>query len=158
MATAAQVTKAILQEILVHGAESELEAVEFQDTVFAMNNYMTAQAANGINLNYTVVSNLGDPITVPAGALQGIIANVAVMIAPQFGAQVDQALIAKAKLGLDAMRKLGITIQPMAYPSTLPVGAGNEGDGNFSNDHFYPGPEENLITETGQNIGLESNT
>jgi len=158
MATAAIVTKAILQEILVHGAESELEAVEFQDTVFAMNNYMTAQAANGINLGYTVVSDLGDDITVPAGALQGIISNVAVMIAPQFGAQVDQALIAKAKVGLNAMRKLGITIQPMAYPSTLPVGSGNEGDGNFSNDHFFPGPDENLITETGQNIGLESNT
>ena len=158
MAKASQVTKAILQEILVHGAESELEAVEFQDTVFAMNNYMTAQAANGINLGYTVVSDLGDDITVPAGALQGIISNVAVMIAPQFGAQVDQALIAKAKVGLNAMRKLGITIQPMAYPSTLPVGSGNEGDGNFSNDHFFPGPDENLITETGQNIGLESNT
>jgi len=152
MAKASQVTKAILQEILVHGAESELEAVEFQDT------YMTAQAANGINLGYTVVSDLGDDITVPAGALQGIISNVAVMIAPQFGAQVDQALIAKAKVGLNAMRKLGITIQPMAYPSTLPVGSGNEGDGNFSNDHFFPGPDENLITETGQNIGLESNT
>lgn len=157
MATAAQVVKAILQEILVQESEADIEADEAQDTVFAMNNYMTAQAANGINLGYTIVADLGDDITVPAGALQGIISNVAIMVAPQFNGVISQGLAAKAADGLNAMRKLGITLAPMAFPGTLPIGAGNEGD-SFSHDHFFPGPGDDLLTETGNNIGLESGT
>jgi len=158
MATAAQVTKAILQEILVHGSESELEADEFKDTVFVMNNYMTAQDANGINLGYTVVSNLGDEITIPAGAIQGLISNVAIMIAPQFGATVDQGLVVKAKIGLQAMRKLGVTIGKMQFPGTLPIGSGNESNNFDSRDHFFNNSDSNVETEANQNIGLESST
>jgi hypothetical protein len=160
MATAAQVSKAILQEILVHGAESQLEAVEFQDTIFAMNNYMTAIDANGIHLGYTVVSDLGDTITVPAGALQGIISNVAVMVAPQFGAEIPQGLAIKAKVGLRAMRKLGVTLASMQFPGTLPLGSGNETTNNWdSEQHFFFNSEDNDVsTETNQNIGLESST
>jgi hypothetical protein len=158
MDTAATASKKILGKIIVHGAESELEPIEFQDTVSAMNDYMTAQAANGINLGYTVVSDLGDPITIPDGAMLGLVNNVAISLAADFGASVQQETILMAKVGLNAMRKLGITLEPMSYPSTLPVGSGNEGDGNFSSDHFFPGADESLITETGQNIGLESNT
>lgn len=158
MADAAQVTKAILQEILVHGAESELEAVEFQDTVFAMNNYMTALDAQGVQLGYTVVADLGDEITVPAGALQGLISNVAIMVAPQFGATIEQSLIAKAKMGLSAMRELGVSLSPMLYPSTLPRGSGNEGRWR-SGRRFYPGVDENTVaTETGNSIALENDT
>ena len=157
MATAAQVCKAILQEIVVQASEADLEADELQDTIFAMNNYMTAQDANGISLGYTVVNDLSDQITVPAGALQGIIANVAIIVAPQFGATVTQGLLVKASDGLRAMRKLGITLSPMSFPNTLPIGAGNEGD-QFDRDHFFPGPDESVLTETGQSIGLESGT
>lgn len=156
--TAAQVTKAILQEILVHGSESELEADEFQDTVFAMNNYMFAQAAIGINLGYTEVADLGDTITVAPGAIQGIISNVAVMVAPQFGAAIEQSLIQKAKVGLDAMRKLSRNITPTPHPSTLPIGAANELDHVFDDQHFFPETDENILTETNNNIGLESGT
>ena len=157
MATAAQVAKAILQEILVQASEADLEPDELQDTVFGMNNYMTAQAANGINLGYTIVSDLGDEITVPAGALLGIIANVAVMMSPQFGAAASQELIQKARIGLSAMNKLSNTINPTQMPSTMPIGSGNEGD-FFRNDHFYPGADPDILTETGQSIGLESGT
>ena len=137
MATAAQVTKAILQEILVRSVEAPLEADELQDTIFAMNNYMTALEADGVDLGYTVVADLSDTITVADGALQGLIANVAIDVAPQFGATVSPALMLKAKNGMSAMRKLGITITTMSYPDSLPLGAGNEGDW-YNGDHFYP--------------------
>jgi len=157
MATAGQVVKAILQEILVQASEADLDAAEIQDTIFAMNNYMTAEAVNGIDLGYTVVSSVSDEVTVPAGALQGIIANVAIAVAPQFDAIVDIALIEKARTGLNAMRKLGITLNPMRMPNTLPVGAGNEG-GQSNNDHFFPGPDSAVLTEGNNNILLESDT
>lgn len=157
MATAAEVTKSILGKLLVRQSEAPLEADEFQDTIFALNNYMTAQAANGINLGYTIVSNLADTITVPAGALQGIISNVAIEMAPDFGMTASAELIRSARLGLRAMRNLGTSLNSTQLPSTLPIGSGNEGD-FFNSDHFFPGTSEDLLTETGNNIGLESGT
>ena len=155
-----QVTKAILQEILVRSVEAPLEADEFQDTIFAMNNYMAALDADGIHLGYTVVENLGDDITIPMGALQGLISNVAILLATQFNAQVSPSLSAKAKMGLNAMRHLGVTIAPMSYPGTLPIGSGNEGYWNsgFRGGHFYPETPDEALTETGNNIALETNT
>ena len=66
--TADQMVKAILGKILVRASEAEIQPDEAQDTVFAMNNYMTALAVSGINLGYTVVDDLSDPITVAPGA------------------------------------------------------------------------------------------
>ena len=159
MATAAQVVTAILQELLVQAAEQDLESSETTDTIFAMNNYMTAQDANGISLGYTVVTNLGDQITVPAGAIMGMIANIAIMVAPQFDVPIPQGLAEKARVGLSAMRKLSRNRQPTQMPSTSPIGSGNEWDHHgWNSDHFYPGADEDILTETGLNIGLESNT
>jgi hypothetical protein len=41
MATVAQVAKASLQRILVQASEAPLEPDEYQDYIFALNNYMT---------------------------------------------------------------------------------------------------------------------
>jgi len=157
MANAGQVVKAILQEILTQATEADLEPSEIQDTIFAMNNYMTAEAVNGIDLGYTVVSSVSDEITVPAGALQGIIANMAIVMAPQFDAEITASLAEKARTGLNAMRKLGITLNPMSFPNTLPVGAGNEGD-QYTQDHFFTGPDTSILTEGDNTILVESVT
>ena len=69
MATVAQVAKASLQAILVQASEAPLEADEYQDFIFAMNNYMASLAAKGVNLGYTNVSTLADSVTVPPGAI-----------------------------------------------------------------------------------------
>jgi len=158
MAIAAEVFKTILQEILVHGAESELEAVEFQDVLFATNNYMTALDAKGVHLGYTIVTDLGDEITIPPGAVMGLIKNVALTMISQFGATADQQLRIDAKFGMEAMRELGISLDRMLYPSTLPRGSGNEGRWR-SGRRFYRGVNENTVgTETGNSISLEDNT
>ena len=158
MAKASVVVKAILGKILVRAVESELEADEIQDTIFAMNNYMTALDAEGVHLGYTVVTDLGDEITIPNGALQGLIGNVAIIMAADFGSTVDQSVIAQAKTGLSAMRKLGVTIGRQLFPSTLPIGSGNESDNWGDEWHFYPEQDETILTETGNSISLEEST
>lgn len=155
MATAAQVVRAILQEILVQAAEQPLEPSETNDTIFAMNNFMTELDANGVKLGYTIVDNLGDLITIPAGALNGLIKNVALQIAPQFDATITQSLLSQARKGLKVMTNLGITLQPMQFPNTLPIGSGNEFD-DFTNQHFFNGVDEDaILDESGNNILLE---
>ena len=158
MATAAQVLKASLQRILVQASEAPLEPDEFQDAIFAMNNYMLALDAQGITLGYTTISNLGQDVTVPVGALRGVIANVAIEISPDYGGVVSAGLIRAAEEGLEAMRNLGVTIGESAFPSTLPIGSGNEGDASFRISKFYPNEEAEILAETTGAIGLETGT
>lgn len=157
MAKASQVVKAILGKIIVGDAEAAINPIESQDTIFAMNNFMTALDADGISVGYTIVSSLDDDITVPPGAILGIICNVAITIAQDYGASVSASTIAAAKLGLSAMRKLARDIQPLVLPSTMPIGSGNE---QFidSDQHFFPGNPNVILTETGNNILLEDDT
>ena len=158
MATVAQVAKASLQAILVQASEAPLEADEYQDFIFAMNNYMNSLAAKGLNLGYTAVSDLGDEVTVPAGALTGIIANMAIQSVPYYGGVVTPELALTAREGMQAMRHLGQIIIPTRLPNTLPVGSGNE-DNQFGNGlHFYPEIEPTILTEVNGSIALEVST
>jgi hypothetical protein len=158
MATVAQVAKASLQRILVQASEAPLEADEYQDFIFALNNYMMSLDAQGIHLGYTEVSNLSDTVTVPVGALRGIIANVAIEVAPDYGGIVTDALVMQAREGLQSMRMLGQTIGAARLPSTLPVGSGNSDTTLGWSYKFYPDSEESILAETIGTIALESST
>ena len=136
MATVAQVAKASLQRILVQASEAPLEADEYQDYIFALNNFMAGLEARGIDLGYTAVSDLGDTLTVDDGAIQGIIANMAIEVAPDFGGEISQGLIKAAKDGMNSIRRLGRTITATEYPSTLPKGSGTEGEPDMDSPFF----------------------
>lgn len=158
MATAAQVAKASLQAILVQASEAPLEPDEYQDFIFAMNNYMASLAAKGINLGYTVVEDLGDEITIPPGAVSGLIFNMALQSVPYYGGVVTPELALSAREGMQAMRHLGQFITPTTLPSTLPVGSGNEGAGDTYASHFYTGVAASVLAETNGAIALEVST
>jgi len=158
MATVAQVAKASLQRILVQASEAPLEADEYQDFIFAMNNYMAQLDAQGISLGYTEVSDLGDEVTIPTGALRGLIANMAIEVSPDYGGVISQGLIAAAQQGFQSMRILGQRIQTSKNPSTLPLGSGNEDMLYGYSGHFYPDQEADILAESTGAIGLENNT
>ncbi len=158
MATVAQVATASLKRILVQAADAPLEADEYQDFIFALNNYMLALDAEGITLGYTEVSDLGDEVTVPTGALRGIIANMAIEVAPDYNGTISPALANAAAEGMQVMRIIGQTISASSYPSTLPIGSGNEG-GLFATKKFYDGATEaEILAETTGAISLEDST
>ncbi len=159
MATVAQVAKASLQRILVQASEADLEPDEYKDFIFAMNNFMLALDAGGVTLGYTEVANLGDEVTIPTGALRGLIANMAIEVAPDYGGQISPGLVAAATEGLKVMRLIGGRMVSSKLPSTLPIGSGNEG-GRFQDrgDHFYPDSQADILAETTGSIGLEEST
>lgn len=159
MATAQQVVKAALQRILVQGSDSPYEPDEYQDAIFALNNFMLALEAEGVDLDYTEVDNLGDEVTVPPGALRGIIANLAIEVAPDYGGVVSRELIQQAVSGMKAMRHLGQRLKKTCYPSTLPVGSGNydQYGSPFYHNHAYGCQCANCIeTESEACILMES--
>lgn len=157
MATAAQVIKAALQKILVQDSEAPLQADEFQDSIFALNNYMLDLDAEGITLGFTEISSLGDSVTIPTGALRGVIANLAIEMSADFDATVTPGLQRAAAEGLKAMRKLGVIMGATEYPGSLPIGSGNY-DGSFRQTHFFPDLEAEILAETTGAIGLEVDT
>lgn len=157
MAKVAQVVQASLQKILVQASEQPIQASEAVDFIFAMNNYMLDLDAQGVSLGYTEVSGLGDDVTIPTGALRGLINNMAIEVVDEYDGIVTQSLVALAADGMKAMRQLGQRRGTSRYPGTLPIGAGNE-HSNFSNHHFFPDLEAEILAETTGSIGLEVNT
>lgn len=157
MATAAKVITAALQRILVQGSEADLEPDEYQDAIFAMNNYMLALDADGVSLGYTEVTNLGDEVTIPTGALRGLIANLAIEVSPDYNGTITQGLVAAATAGLAVMQKLGVSTPRAHLPCTLPIGSGNESYG-YQDSHFYDCNEDDILAETTGSIALESGT
>jgi hypothetical protein len=148
--TASAIITDALSEILVQADEQPVQAVEMQAGIRYMNRMLAEWDANGIALGYTIITNPADPVTVPAGAVEGIVMNLAVRLASRFDEPITPTLAASAKAGMDAVRKLGITIVGSSYGCNLPVGSGNEGD-TFNNTHFYPCDEDsNLLTENDQ--------
>jgi hypothetical protein len=55
------------------------------------------------------------------------------------------------------MRVLAVTIGAAEFPSTLPIGSGNEGC-NHSHHKFYPDLQDNILAESTGSIGLEEDT
>ena len=155
MTTAAQVIKFALQEIITQASESPLEADEYQDCIFALNTMMLEYDADGIHLGFTEVTSLGDDITVPAGAISGIVSNLALRVAPQFMGAVTPELMKKASDGYKVMCKLGVTIEQTQFGGLVPIGSGNQ---KWNRRKFYPPVTDYIEAEVNNNIQVESNT
>lgn len=123
--TAGDVASRALKLILVEAADSGLEPDEYKDALDAMNGYMASLEAEGLRLGYARVCNVSDIVTIPDGALRGLISNLAIEMAPMYGGKVSTALIKQASEGLVAMRRLGCRVGQALYPDNLPMGSGN---------------------------------
>jgi len=157
---AGDIIKDALGEITVLGAEAPVEAVDAQLAIRYLNRMMAAFDAEGIDLGYTDVLNFASDITVPAGAIKGMVTNLAVELWDQFseGQPIPQTIVAKAIAGKRAMRAIAVHIGQTEYPSTLPIGSGNEGGNTFNTNHFYDDLESTILAETNGSIGLEDST
>jgi hypothetical protein len=153
--TASTVIRDALQELLVQASEQPIQSNEATDAIRYLNRMMFAWEAKGVALGYTVVSSLGDTVTVPDGALEGIVLNLAIKLAPQYDVAVSMDLRENARDAYKSILKLSIT-QPLSqYPSTLPIGSGNDGD-SFDNHHFYETDTNTILSETTGTIVQES--
>lgn len=137
--TASTVIRDALQEILVQASEQPISASEGQDAMRLLNRMMAAWESNGIDLSYTAVDSLNDAITVVDGALDAIVLNLAIKLAPQYDRPISQGLFLNAKNAMDAVRKIAVVIPDTALPATLPYGSGNE-DLAYNYSNFYAGP------------------
>jgi len=159
METAADIIKDALGEIIVLGAEAPIEAADAQGGIRYLNRMMAAFDADGIALGYTEVSDLADDITIPAGASDGAVSQLAVRLWDQYadGQPVPSTLLARAISGKNTMRNIAFTMGATEFPSTLPIGSGNEWEGS-SDNKFYPDLQDEILAETTGSIGVEEST
>jgi len=150
--------KKIMDMLVVGASEAPIPAVDAQNIVDYMNDYMASIDVMGIDIGYTEVTSLASPITVPSGAIRGIIANTAMLVAPSYAVPITQALAMQAKAGQAAMVRLASGIGPTRYPSTLPRGSGNSCNNGSINNRFYPDLQGTILAEPSGSIGLEENT
>lgn len=157
--TAETIIKDALTEIVVLGGEAPLEATEAQGAIRYLNRMMAALDAKGIDLGFTEVTNLASPITSPLGAAEGIVFNLAAKLWTQYndGAPVPTELFLKARDGIDTMLALAVSFGATEFPSTLPIGSGNQ-DSTFTNQRFYPDLQDDILAESTGSIGLETDT
>jgi hypothetical protein len=146
-----------LEDIVVQADEAPIEPSEAKAAMRMLNDMMFAWAANGINLGYTSVSDLGDEVTVPAGAIMGIKAYLAIYMASKYDIDVPPEVAVRAKEGMKAILNLVNSITETAFPCTLPQGSGNNYPG-YANNTFFPDLESLVLTETGGAIALEDDT
>lgn len=156
--TADTVIKDALQELLVQASEAPIEASEAQTAIRFMNRLMSRWSASGIDLGYTLVSSLGDAVTVPEGAYDGVVKNLAISLGPQYDVPISIDLRISAKEALNDIRAITFSIGATEYGDTTPIGSGNEGETTFDGGHFYPDLQDDILTETTGSIGLESET
>lgn len=156
MTTVKEVITDALEDITRLSAEEPIQAVDGQAALRYLNDMMTMWAARDIVLGYTVVSDMGDTVTVAPGAIAGIKAHLSIFLAPKFKLPVSQELFERAKQSWKAILNLVIKSPQRRYPSILPTGSGNYYPGTY--DTFYPEVDDAIYSETGGLIALEIDT
>ena len=156
METAQSIINDALQEILVQASEQPIQPVDFQTARRYLNRMMAITPFTG--LGYTVVTLPSDIVTIPDAAIEGVIFNLAKRLLTTYDMPLTAELARSASDGLQEIRRITVTVQPTAFPCTLPIGSGNEQENTFNNQHFYACPDDELLTERDGAILLESGT
>lgn len=125
MATVADIAQRSLRQILVQSSGLSLTTQEIADYIEALNDYMFSLEGAGIRLGFTEVSTSTDEVTVPSSCLRGVVANMAIEVAPEYSAEISQGLMKAAAEGLAVMRRVARQKVQSAYPASLPMGSGN---------------------------------
>ena len=153
MTTALEVVRDALEDLIVLASESPIEAPDSNAALRYLNDYVLDLEGNGIDLGWTVLTNLGESIamsnvTKPTQCVRGLKANLAAELCAKFGVALSPELAARADSGHKTLAKLGIT-KPSAlnYPPTLPVGSGNWDSSGWAS-HFGGDEVDSSVTTT----------
>jgi hypothetical protein len=138
MATAGSFITRALQKIGVRTAEAPIEASEMEDGLDALNDMLISWEMSGIVLGFEPVADKDDEIRVPRFAHAAIKAELAVLLGPEYAKPADPVLLVEAATRKNQLLTAIIKIGDVEFPSTLPLGSGNQ-CGNFNTDRrFFP--------------------
>lgn len=148
MATAQEILDAAMYDLVVAGAESSASGLDADQFIFKLNNHIESLIGRGVTITWTTVTNIGDTIEIMDQAetptdisqycIQYLVGKMAELMAPQYGVSLTAEQRTAMREGKAAMLKKSRKGTFVNYPSTLPVGNGNN-DGSYLDDTFYDG-------------------
>jgi hypothetical protein len=125
--TARSIISDALRLILVTGDEEPIENVDMERGIRTLNRMMASFEADGIDLDYTSVSDPTDTVTIDSGAYGGVIANLALKLWPYYyKTDPSQMVMANAIIGKKELYKIAVGVDEMDFPDSLPTGSGND--------------------------------
>jgi hypothetical protein len=142
-----QIISAAFEEIGLASYDFDLQPEQLQSALRRLDTMVSEWAGNNIYLGFPIhgdptSSSLSDDANVPDYAVEPIITNLAVKIAPAYGKQVSNDTRLAARRGYATLVNRSTSPVEMQWPSNLPMGAGNRKQ-NGNNRNFFPIPVEN---------------
>lgn len=150
MTTIRDIIEDAFDDLEIKSAEVSLTDEELATGIRRLNRIMVTLAASGLNVGYTKAVDIDDLYTAPDWFEEVSITQLAIRLAPGFGAQVTPALAAAALAAIQIVELRLHSLQGPTFGNTLPIGAGNyQGD----NAKFFRNDDESLLY-TGSGAGL----
>ena len=158
--TARDILLDALDDIGVHMDETTVGPSDERTAVKAINRIMASLAARGVNLGFTKLANISDPVTIPDGAMDALVSLLGFRLWPKYRTPtVTTSIVANARAGIEQMYHIGIEIGVTKLPETLPMGSGNYVCGERAIDKFYSGDiADSILSENNGSISLEDST
>jgi hypothetical protein len=125
------IADALLAINVIRDGETPSAAMQAQG-IRRLNQMMSLWEGEGKNLGYIPVGTVTDVLTVPDAAILGIVNNLAIHMAPSFGATVPAEIVALATMGLSTIDKItakevimDMDLQlPADWPGTFNINTG----------------------------------
>lgn len=120
MATVAKVVGRALRLIQVIDARQPVKASDMETAIEAMNAMILRWEADGISLGWTPNDNPSDKVVVPDEAVQAVAANLAVVLAPEYGVSVSAVVAQMASAGMNDLMRDQAVVTPIRPILSVP--------------------------------------
>lgn len=128
MTIGTKIIESALEEIGAHSVVSPANPESIQTAKNVLNGMIAAWEDDGIVMGCSPLKEPGSELSEPLGASNGIVYNLAILLAPKFpGAVVTPLLLRNAQKTLNKIENhwRTLTIPNMSVRGTLPKGQGN---------------------------------
>ena len=136
--TVKQLINKALEKILVQSDQQPAQVIELESAFESFQEWIDLIKADGLNIGITPASidDTVGSLNFPDGTYQGLVFNFAVVLATEYDRVITPSLINNAEDGMRVIEKILVSIQPTAYGPRVPIGSGNSGDDDFTEDYY----------------------
>ena len=125
MATALKIITRAFSKAGIRAAETPLSASELSDGLDVLNDMLSSWNANGVLTGVRLLNDINAETFIPRDAEWAVKANLAIILAGEYGVEISTAMAYDASNSLAEMTKARIDLSEINPPDILPRGSGN---------------------------------
>ncbi len=146
--TKRQLIEAAFEEIGLAAYTFDLTPEQMQSAMRRMDSMVATWNSKGIRIAYPLPRNpdessLDEETSIPDRAVEAIVSNLALRLAPSYGKQVAVEVKTSARQAYEILLARAAMPSEMQFPSTMPAGAGNRP--YVTDDPFMPEPQSPVL-------------